>query len=59
METEERRGKRHESRQTDRHAGCSLGPLGPLDSPAETKRRESGEIEEEAHGDGRKERQET
>ena len=48
------------NRQTGRQAGgCSLGPLGPLDSPAKTKRGESGEIEKEAHGDGVKERKET
>ena len=44
----------------DRQAGgCPLGPLGPLDSPAETKRGESEEIEKVVRGDGGKERQDT
>ena len=51
MKTDRQSGKQEE--------GCSLGPLGSLDSPAETKRGERGAIEEEVHGDGGKERQET
>ena len=58
METEGRRGKRHEGRQTGRqdahsaHSAHSTHPLKRIGG-------ESEEIEEKAHGDGGKERRET